>query len=255
MRREDKRKDRLADQLRATRHPMRGDYFGWFRFRTSEAAQLQDIKPVVGRLEPVEDPEPPPHWFYDCEYLFSMEYREESARHDDLAPGSLALLRVSPPVSYKSWTDCGWEYDTETAWEILCVLPHPCFDEAWTRTLSRLAFLREAKKVAQVAAVSSAWRQPWKMAIDLKYHDGTTFQYASEGYPGFDERLRNYVACLVHSPSFDRRGGVFAAKHWLAYGKERKTEEEALASLAEVVKEMGHRLDLSKIRTVHSRVW
>lgn len=255
MRREDKRNPKLSERLRTTRHPTGGDYIGWFRLRTSEAAQLQDIKPVVGRLEPVEDPEPPPHWFYDCEYLFSMEYREESARHDDLAPGSLALLRVAPPVGQKSWTDCGWEYDTETAWEILCVLPHPCFEEAWTRTLSRLAALREAEKAAQVAAVSSAWRQPWKMAIDVNFHDGTTFRFSGDGPPGFDERLRNYTARLVHSPAFSWKGGVSAAKRWLAYGKECKTEEEALASLAEVVKKMGHRLDLSKIHIVHSRVW
>lgn len=248
MRREDKRDLKLSERLRTTRHPTGGDYIGWFRLRTSEAAQLLTVKPVVGRLEPVEDPEPLPHWFHEAEYLHSMVYCEEGARHDKLAPGSLALLRVSPPVSYKSWTDCGWEYDTETAWEILCVLPHPCFDEAWTRTLSRLAFLREAEKAERAAALASVWRQPWKMAVDLSYHDGTSFRFS-------EESLRNYTARLVHSPSFGRKGGVSAAKHWLAYGKERKTEEEALASLAEVVKEMGHRLDLSKIRIVHSRVW
>jgi hypothetical protein len=93
------------------------------------------------------------------------------------------------------------------------------------------------------------------MAIDVNFHDGTSFRFSGDGPPGYEERLRNYTARLVHSPSFDRGGGVSAAKHWLAYGKEHKTEEEALASLAEVVKKMGHRLDLSKIHIVHSRVW
>lgn len=236
MRREDKRNRKLFERLRGTRHPTREDYIGWFRFRTSEAS-TSTTHPTVGRLEPVEDPEPPPHWFHEAEYLNSMEYQEAGARHDKLAPGSLVLLRVSPPVGQKSWTECGWEYDVDTEWEILCVLPHPCFEEAWTRSLSRLAALRANQKAEQAASTASAWRQPWKMTIDVNFHDG------------------NYTARLVHSPAFSWKGGVSAAKHWLAYGKERKTEEEALASLAEVVKEMGHRLDLSKIRTVHSRVW
>lgn len=266
MRREDKQpvlaKDlfrkpiRVADALHAAADPVGQDYLGWFRLRTNGNYYISDK--AVCHLEPV-DAKPLPDWYSEqYEDIHALHFSEEAAREHKMAPGSLVLVSLALPRGYSYETDCGREYDVEIGVEVCYAVPHPAYEEAWRRLRERNAACTAAEEGAKHAELEKVWRQPWMMAVDIVYHDGTTFDGCGDGPPRTDERLRGYSARLCHSPELSNgygRRGIVGAKHWLSYGQQRKTADEAVESLGEKLRAEGRKINLTKIRRVESRVW
>jgi len=250
MRREDRKKARL---LRSVRDPIGADYVGWFRLRT-EGFNFKG-KPEC-ELVPVDEDDLPGWYYEEYKDLHSLRMEEGYARSEKLAPGSLALLRLSKPHYSRCETQDGTEYDCDTEWEVCYAAPHPYFEEAWRRFKDRLTAAKLAEDEAKREETDRQWRQPWRMAIEVVYHNGLTFDGCGDGPPRTDDRLRSYVARLVHDPKLGFGSRSVTSGHWLAYGKEKKTKDEAVVDLQRAVLEAGRDLSLAKVkRILNSSVW
>lgn len=246
MRREDKRRPKLAGPLRQSRAPLGGDYFGWFRLRTS-GSYPRSAQGAVCHLEPTEDPDPPPSWFHEDYGGYLLQLTEAKARADKLAPGSLALCRFAVPRGYSYETYDGREYDVELDWDVCYAAPHPAFEEAWRRAGARNVAATLAHEERERAEAERRWRQPFLMLLCVTRHSGLSWNYA--GDPCHREELCGYEAALHHGLELCPYGlGDWAPKGpLLAGGPKRPTAEEAIDALRARLAKDRPGFDLGKV--------
>ena len=245
MRREDLKNRKLVKGLRSVASGQGPDWIAWFRARPD----VQDSRLIL-KLEH-EDGEHGPEWMDVFHELYILRMCEQEAAEHHIGPGSRVLLKMERPIYSRDY----WgEDDVECSWDVLYAVPHHALKEAWDRSKKRFAAWQEEDAAAKLAQEAARWRQPYLMQVNLHYHDGTTFEGCGDGPPRVSEDLRGYTARLMYK---GKEPGIHTvtAEAWLAYGKHRKTVEEAISSLGEKLAAEGRKIDLSKLPRIASSAW